>query len=810
MGVTMSLNETRMLRRSALALALSSALLLGGTASAQEQQDEESAQATTLDSVQVTARKRSESIIEVPMNITAISAQELEDRNIGTVSDLYRTLAGAASPTGGLILRGLSGGNSASPGTTSQFVDGIPFGFGNVFDVEQIEVLRGPQGTLWGSNAIGGTVQVVTRKPQVDNFEVFASLSGTLEENNPSTATRTQAGINVPLVQDSLALRIAASTAKTPGKIVNVKTGNYGDEQDDFIRTQLQWEATPDLRLNVGHVYVRGNDTGTRLADASVAGFYYVPELTPNAAAPTGFDIDYSVVDCPDGASRAQCRAPNSRVKIEDDRFAIYEAFDGWSRSATNLFSVNVEHDDLFGIASVSYIGSFRKNTGSSLDNWTRLDMEDMTETWMINQDSSRRLTQELRFQNLENDSGLNWTVGFFQDKTWLGSEFNGQNQFHNTDPQSLTIFSDMAGLTGSSYWGSAGWTHIGELGQALYGNPGINYNLTYNTNTQRESAAFGETSYRFDTGVGAFEVTAGIRFYELEDTLDFTSTGIWVGLQPRSVAEGGRESGNRKKFSLAYLPSDNLNIYALYAEGYRPGGNNAPLANSCANDEYASQHKNRYTSDTIDNYELGVKGAFFDRRLRISSAAYRIDWSDVRASVYMPTCGFSFIANAAEARSQGLELESSLQLGTSTVLTFNASYTNTEILTDVAALGARKGDEFPQVPKYNAYLAVDHGFRLFDRDAFVRADIAAYGEYKTHFNVRDEDVSPSYETLNLSGRVRLNPESTLSLHVNNVTNEQYYAYRNARSRGVNTRNALYELWGAERSITLRFDYSFR
>ncbi|MFT4248605.1 MAG: TonB-dependent receptor [Pseudomonas sp.] len=797
--------ELRSLRRSALA----AALLFGGSAMAEEQdgQEQDAEEAATLDSVQVTARKRTESLIEVPLNISAISAQELADRNLNEVEDLYRTLAGAASPTGELILRGLSGSNSVSPGTTNQFVDGIPFNFGNVFDVEQVEVLRGPQGTLWGSNAIGGTVQIITRKPQLDAFEAFGSLRGTREKNGTGTVVRGEGGINIPLLRDTLALRVAASTSDVPGKVVNVYTGKARQDEETFVRTQLQWEPTPDLHINLGHIYTRTKSWGTLNSDASVAGYYWQPTLTENADSPWGYDVQFDQVACPEGASRPVCLGGGNGGT--DSRFAIYELLDPWSKATTNLFSLNVEHDDLFGIASVSYVGSFRKNASRSLDNWSRLDMDDMSLTWILNDSTTRRVTHELRFQNLERRGGVDWTVGLFEDRSWQGYNPNTQWQYNLTDPQSIAIFSAWNDWAWDDAWAARGVHNVAELGQVLYGNPGANYNYQTLRSLDHEQAAFGEASYRLETGIGDFELTGGIRYYRLEDLDSYARSGIWIGAEDNQESYGGKESGNRKKLSLAYLPNRDLNVYALYSEGYRPGGNNGPLANACADDSYAGQYRSRYTSDKIENYEVGFKGLLFDRRLRLASAVYHIDWNDVRASVYMPSCGFSYTANAAKARSRGVELESALLLDSGTAITFNASYTDAVILSDVSALGASKGDTLPQVPRYNAYLAVDQELRLLGRQAFVRADVAAYGSYKTHFNTRPEDVSPAYHTFNLSGRLRLSDSTQVSLHLDNLFNEEYYTYRAARSR-TSSRQALYQRYGAERSVTLRLDYSFR
>ena len=798
-----------------LVLALAAALL-SSAAAAQEAPpapDQEGA-ATELDTIVVTARKRNESILEVPMNITAISAQELSDRNLSTVMDVYRTIAGGASATGELILRGLSGSNSPSPGTTNQFVDGVPFEFSNIFDVERIEVLRGPQGTLWGSNAIGGTVQVVTRKPQMNEFEAFATLLGTEQKNVSGNASRVEAGLNIPIVDDRLAMRVATSIAHTPLPIVNAHTGNQSKRENEFIRTQLQWEPSEDMRFNLGHIYTEERGLGTNRADRSRPGFYRLPILIEDPDSPWGYDVSHDFVECPDEWERPACFTNGAPRVRSDPKYTIYERFDGWFKNATNLYSLSFDHDDLFGIASMHYVGSYRKEATNSLDNWTRLDMDDMTPTWIINKDSTRRVTHELRFQNVERRAGIDWTVGLFQDREWGGYNPDVQWQYHLSDPLSVAIFSDWIHDPDPDYsywtgWDALGVHNIAELGQYLYGDPSKNYNLTRISAKDLESAAFGEASYRFETGAGDFELTGGIRYYKLESMTHSLQTGIWIGPESDEVISAGKESGNRKKVSLSWMPSANMNVYALYSEGYRPGGDNLPsLPAACQGDDFADQFDPRFNSDQIDNYELGFKASLLDRRLRIASSVYKIDWVDVQAPIYMPSCGFSYTANAAEARSRGVEFESSLFIGNSTVLTFNASYTNSEMMSDVTAIGARKGDDMTMVPKYNAYLALDHEFRLFGRPAFARIDVAAYGSYKSHFNVRDEDVSPAYRTVNLSGRMPLNDQATLSLHVSNLFNEEYATYKAARSRS-SSRSALHEIYGAERAFTIRFDYNF-
>jgi len=801
----------RGVRRNALAISLCLAL---STHAAAQVQDTSVAstqvdRTTDLDQIKVTARKRVETIIEVPMNISVISASELNGRNISNVSDIYRTLAGGASPTGQLVLRGLVGGNSASPGTTSQFVDGIPFSFGNVFDIEQVEVLRGPQGTLWGSNAIGGTVQTRTRAPQFNALEAYTTLSAEWEKGRRGAGTRIQAGLNVPLIDDTLALRIAASNSDWPGKIFNVATGNAQESKGEFLRTQLRWQPAPSVDLTLGHIWTASDSVGTSAADRSIAGFYRVPELRENPASPWGYDVTFSTVDCPAGAERPACLAGSTR----DPRFTIHEQLDGRSRDTTSLFSLRADVDDVLGIGSLHYVGSYRKNFSSSLGNWSRLDLDDTAQTWTVDRGSAYRTTHELRFQNSERMGGFDWTVGLFQDRSWRGFNPDTQWQYHRTDPRSIAIFSAQQNFAPD--FTRLGIRNIAELGQTLYGDPSANYNLSTLHSYSRERAAFGELSYQLETGIGTFEFAGGLRAFEFEDSTAFQRSGIWFGINADgtpyfSEAYSGEESGSRRKFSVSYMPNRDTNIFAVYSEGYRPGGNNAPLASSCAGDDFAGAYQPRYNSDEIDNYEIGVKAALLDRRLRLSSAVYRIDWSGTWASVYMPSCGFSYTTNTPgeSARSEGIEFESSLMLGERTMLTFNAGYTDSRMLVANAALGSKAGDDMTMVPRYNGFVAVDQEFQLFGLQAFARADVAAYGEYKSHFNTRPEDVSPAYRTVNLSGRLHLNPSAEVSVHLNNLFNEDYLTYRSARSR-TSSRQALTERYGDERSVAVRFDYRF-
>ena len=249
------------------------------------------------------------------------------------------------------------------------------------------------------------------------------------------------------------------------------------------------------------------------------------------------------------------------------------------------------------------------------------------------------------------------------------------------------------------------------------------------------------------------------------------------------------------------------MSVYALYSEGYRPGGNNiATLPQACKNDPNAGDYDARYQSDAINNYEVGYKASLFDNAFRISTAVYQIDWTDAQVSIGMG-CGFSYTANAGEARSRGLELETTTDLTDDLTFTFNAGYVDAEVLQDVDSIGAKAGDSMTQVPDYNVYMALDQGFQAFNRQAYVRLDVEAYGEYKSHFNAADEDVIPAYEQVNLSGRIEISEGINASLHFNNLFDKEIITWRG--TTGGEYGNYHQIDYGNGRNVTMRLDFTF-
>ncbi|TMO69842.1 TonB-dependent receptor [Pseudoalteromonas aurantia] len=782
--------------KSAIFLGVISALS-GVSANAQGEQSDGAK--NEVEKITVTSRRKEESIIEVPMSISTVSALEISDRNLISADDFYRTLAGAASPRGELILRGLSGGNTAFPETTSTFVDDVPFDYDNLNDVERVEVLRGPQGTLYGSNAIGGTVRIISKKPVLDEFEFFSSLQVGSEKDVDGLHRNISMGVNLPLVDGKLALRVSGNSEHERYQMVNMHTGVQGNADSGFIRSQLLWQVDDETSVTFGYSRTATDRIGSQEGDRSRPGYYWDYKLTNNDEAKYGYDVEFNKVPCSETAERTECNAGNGPVVARNipKKYQIWNLMDPRENITNDLFTLNIQDDNLFDLATVSYAGSIRTRERDNIQtSWSRLDASDMFKTWILDHSKYDRVTHQIRFQNLDTKSPLSWTVGAYYDKTEYDADPIYQNQYHEKGDEVSALM--------LNWWGA----DATQIGLDTFGNPQNNWNYTVLYDYEKELAFFADVAYEFDLGdMGSLELNGGVRRFELEDGSHTKQSGIWATSEDKL---GGEESGNRYKMSVSYRPSDDMSVYALYSEGYRPGGNNGPLASSCADDPQAKNRKDRYTSDAIENYELGIKGSAFDRRFDYSAAVYRIDWTDIKTDVYMDTCGFSFTANGGQAKSEGVEFESKAMLTQDLTMSFNTSYTSSEITEDNESISAKAGDEMTMVPKWNAYLALDQSVEIFGKSAYVRGEYSFYDEFKTHFNVRDEDVSPSYSVFNLSGRVEISEDLRLSVFVNNLFDKETPTYKRARSRNANNSTSqeyIYYLNG--RTLSLRVDYTF-
>mgnify|MGYP006242413077 FL=1 len=333
--------------------------------------------------VVVTANKKEETVQEIPMNISVISEGDIEERGITTPEDFLRTLAGVTTPGGSrfFTFRGLNTSSAQrSPGTSTTYVDEIKGINMNIFDIERIEVLRGPQGTLYGSNAIGGTIRYITKKPNPDAFESSFSVEHGSKVYAEEDISNYNAMVNVPLM-DGVALRAVFSSQVDPGIYQNVMTGRkgVGTQNDDLMRITLGFnfdKVSGFLRYNlVDRVDVgmkeKGNGDKPGNADLVVsgcntagAGWWYNWDGYENCARVAGLAAELSdYTDLPGLSSYNPMLA-----------FADYS--DEIHRVRTKVISSMVNYSgDAFNITAVAAKYETREDSDTE---WSRIDMDDI------------------------------------------------------------------------------------------------------------------------------------------------------------------------------------------------------------------------------------------------------------------------------------------------------------------------------------------------------------------------------------------------------------------------------------------------
>lgn len=760
----------------------------------------------------VTARRRKENINEIPMSISNIQGREITERNLINTQDFFRTIAGGASPTGGaLILRGLSGSNATDPGTVGYWTDDIPFNFTDLYDIERVEVLRGPQGTLFGSNAVGGTVRVITNKPNFTDVIANGSLQMDSTQNTIGTGQRAYAALNYPFTDD-LALRVTASSAYAPYAPINVYTGVQSYKRNNYVRAQLAYRWEELLDLNFSYYNVNTQSMGNLDLDRSKPGRIRNGHIVFNkdSAATYGYSVDsMKNVTCNPELERHECYNQGELIR-GPKKYKHFKLVDDNSKTKTELYGLNLKHENSY--FNAVYSGSFRKNYLESVDNWSELDTVNMLRAWIFNDgsDPNKRYTNELRLQGHTSHDffSLDWVLGTFHDTTHYAPKPKRQREYIGDREIGKTIF---------NYWYDLEAEDIDTISKRLYGNNDTIYGYSVEGGKDKENTYYGDASFVLNTdSIGNFEISPGIRFYRLENTWKDATTGVFNNdYNVTDVSElAGVESGNRKKLAFSWRPDKNQSIYTLYSEGYRPGYNNGPVAGACYQNSddtiFLKGFTKRVKSDKIKNYELGWKGSLLDRKINFGFSGYQIDWTDVQILVTMPVCGFSFGSNAANAISRGAELESQTAITSKLMFTLNAGYIRAKLKSDVTSLGAKAGDEMTMVPRYNIYSALDQEFRAFDKTAYVRFEVNAYGKYKSHFLVTDADRTKAYEVYNLSSRLHINDNTQLGFYVNNLFNREVETYKRGRLRNPSQADFKRTVnYSPERTYLLRLNYTF-
>ena len=773
--------------------------------------------AGALQEVVVTANRREENVLAVPYNISVISAKEIEEANITDLQGLTRMVPGLASVDLGprvnstnnnIIIRGLNasdqgngyfGQNLAVP-LVSTYLDDVPLFINfDLTDIERVEVLRGPQGTLYGSGAVGGTVKLIRHKPELDHFSFELSADTSTTASSSGASYSFEGIVNVPL-GSSVALRADAGYRKLTGFIDGLKVAQFQPNGQPLL-------ADPSDPLNSDYVYGTLKDVDSssvafgRLALLwqVAARFSVLLDYTHEKDHSGGFSTQDVGFDYSTGAPIARPLYTTTQLVPEQyldrtlDIAALTLTYDVGFATLTSATSYyNNRYNDLIDISSGQeyfsqlspyYYGGYPRYAAFNYD-----------------YSSDKSFVEELR---LVSHGGGPWDYV-------LGGFFRSQRT-NLSDPEIWPGFAAWSHLPGSAanyntYYG----TNFNTFAEVILGRDGTDpasltptdffYNNIRDT-SYLDRALYGELTRHV---TDRWQVTAGVR--QFWQAFDQTVTQIYpfagaaysdTGTDPLGVTTAEQQKSYRShiwKLNTSYEFSQAAHVYATWSEGFRHGGANAfkicpgtGTAGGCEPPSSAALIP--YEPDTAKNYEVGIKGQLSDW-LRYTASLYRVDWHNIQLDSYAPVTGIQIVVNGKDARTRGVELELQAQLGRNLSALLGASYTDAKLTDDfqTANFIFFQGDPLPLVPKTQVTGALDYvipfaGARQlsFHVDAAYRSAVSTSvnpyqvenGQVVTNIYATNYHQFGGFTTVNAGIAFQANESVRVNLYCNNLTNQQ-------------------------------------
>jgi iron complex outermembrane receptor protein len=650
-----------------------------------------------LSEIVVTAEKRDSTVLKTPISITAVSGADLDAAGIVNLSTIATETPGVSIRSAGpgqneIEMRGMTSNGGAAP-TVGFYLDDVPLSppaganngkvviDPNLYDLDRVEMLRGPQGTLYGSGSMGGTVKLVTAQPELGKFGGSIELTGSHTEGGNDNGA-VNAMLNLPLIDDSVALRVVGTSlhnsgwinrdvlgagfplqqgfdpAAPPGTIIGLPRGNVLATTPTAIYHDVNDENLNSIRASL---LVKLND------NLSITPSVFYQRITQGGA---------NTYDNPPGTSPASLAhyQPVDTAEPFADEFTL----------GSVVIKARLEGMDL--TSSTSVWNREEKQTQDLAEDFQALvQLPFFTYSPLTEIDTSHQWSEELRLAS-SNDSDLQWLVGGFY------------SQFRSNFQQN-SVVADWIPIVGTD-------------------------NLITETQPQtiRQAAVFGNASYQISP---LFKVTAGLRYYDYRSTMSVNDTGLFASGDPVAaftIYDDQSASGVTPMASLAFTPTGDLTVYGSVAKGFRPGGGNqyVPISGpaSCEGQTGPNGAPNTYGSDSVWSYELGEKARLFDGRVTVNSAVYYEKWSNIQIQVPL-ACGFFYTANAESAGIYGTELEVKAKLTEGWTVSANGGYTHATYSKDFAPYSAdapiySEGQRVPDVPLYTAGLAFNYDAPLF------------------------------------------------------------------------------------------------
>lgn len=645
-----------------------------------------------LEEVVVTAEKRVQNIQTVPTSVSAIQGAKLLDLGMSRLTEYSQYIPGLNIQDGGspgqtsVTLRGI--GVLGSGSLVSYYIDDAPLGSSSnyavaalfaldlmPYDLDRLEVLRGPQGTLYGGGAMGGLIKYVLKPANTNSYSAEAGGEVSHTQGGSGVGYAIRAAGNIPLIRDQLGIRASIYDRKYQGFTDDVFIGaqDSNTAREYGGRVALTWAPLDVLRINLSGLWNRTqSDDNAVVTLGNVdtyqdhgAEFFRGEPLLGRLSGSHPFEQPFSKkLDYYEGT-----------INYDAPLGITLTSASSWSKTAT----IRIQD------TTTSY-GEFPAALGEPANGFSNylLDL------------NLRKFTQELRATSATGGR-FEWLIGgFYTDEK--NSNYQVANVYDsNYQPINNPIFTPFF----------------------FYGKLPSSY---------KEYAAFGDLTLNI---TAALDVTGGVRYaHNSQDFRQITDGFVLGGFtdQPGHSAEGITtwSASSRYRFTRDVM------FYAKVATGYRPGGPNLAIAGA----------KPTVDSDTLTSYEAGLKSTFLDGRVLFNITGYYIDWKGIQLQVSNAACSCSYLANAGNAYSRGLELEGEFRPLGGLRLGYNAAY-NKGRLTSLldGAPPFLLGPQLPGVPTWSAGLNADYAWSLTQR---LEANVGAGVRYVGKENIGAVSMDPA------------------------------------------------------------------
>jgi outer membrane receptor protein involved in Fe transport len=751
-----------------------------------------------VEEVVVTATSRETTVLDVPYNISTISGKEISERAILDSAELLRSVAGISTIDRGqrnagtisnIRIRGLnvdSGALSDYPvsaaASVSTYVDSTPI-FANFLlkDLNRVEILRGPQGTLYGSGALGGTLRYITNDPQIGTFEGSFNYTGSSVDGSESTGDSFDLVLNIPIGLNA-AYRLVLSDAEYPGIT-------------DYV-----------------NVHEVADIPAVGLADAS----YGVPVSSGGNGFP-GFITSPPVLNSLQDADSVEIAFRRHKLLIDiSDRVelvlsSITQEDDVGGRRHSSTGTRYILND---ACASLLEAGCYSESTYGKYENGSLMLEPSSRE---VSVDSSELKIDADNFDLIISASkykkegrSVTDNTGFFAKNGTLTSDIAG---YWNTALGGIWAGAARPYAPANRQYGTAGDTieikYISEPGddfdfifgyfrqnESMYRNQqtflkGVNLykyyywgadyvvdafeqDFDYNVYEDFENTAkFGELTLHL---TDKLDFAIGARYYKTNAEANMDMSFKLYDVGPAMDSKTNKDTGLLSKFNISYKPNDKQNYFATISDGYRRGGVNAVPTSGTFIEEDGWVP---FDSDTVTNLEAGVKGSF-DNGDKYNISFYSISWDDPQVNAATPTYGYYAVINGEDAETSGMDIELS---GTKGQLDWNLGYAlNRSKLTsdiyspaDTPVLYAESGAKLPGSPEHTLNINLAHTRYMSSGLGLVNRLDLYYQSETTNFIGVDESFRATFDGFSIinASTTAFGDNFYISLFIKNITNER-------------------------------------